>query len=227
MGAGFGAFGKMPTVGDFFRLDPPGGFVPVWDRWVQEVLLAGQQTYGPYWDGHYMSAPIWRFTLAPGLAGPGKVLGVMMPSVDRVGRRFPLTLAAPLATPGPAAQDHLSETALFEQLEEIALDALEDTMTRERLAQELSRLAVPGMRAHAPLRGGNDLLVLTGVENQAAVPRSLAADLLAQHPAGVSIWSTVVQDVPRLLAARGLPAGPQAVALFDLAAPVWTETAPL
>ena len=92
MTAGFGAFGKMPAVGDFFRLGPPAGFVEPWDGWVQQAMLTGQAAHGPGWDGLYMQAPIWRFTLAPGLAGPQAVLGVVMPSVDRVGRRFPLTL---------------------------------------------------------------------------------------------------------------------------------------
>ena len=48
-----------------------------------------------------MMAPIWRFALAPGVAGPLPMLGVMMPSVDRVGRQFPLTLAAPMAEASP------------------------------------------------------------------------------------------------------------------------------
>lgn len=82
---GFGAFGKIPSIGDFFRLDPPAGFVRVWDEWLQGLLLTGQGAHGPYWDGYYMTAPIWRFTLSPGLAGPEKVMGVLMPSVDRVG----------------------------------------------------------------------------------------------------------------------------------------------
>ena len=58
--AGFGAFGKMPSAGDFFRLNTPGGFVRVWDAWLQQVMLEGQGAYGPGFDAHYMSAPIWR-----------------------------------------------------------------------------------------------------------------------------------------------------------------------
>ncbi len=31
MSVGFGAFGKMPSVGDFFRIGVPPGFVASWD----------------------------------------------------------------------------------------------------------------------------------------------------------------------------------------------------
>ncbi len=227
MAMGFGAFGKMPSVGDFFRLTPPPGFVRVWDAWLQEVLLAGQAAHGPYWDGYYMSAPIWRFTLAPGLAGPEKVIGVLMPSVDRVGRRFPLSLMAALPTPGPAALDHLGETALFEQLEDLALASLEDSMTQEKLSQDLARFVVPTQRAHSPLRGGEGCMVMTGASNPAALSSLLAGELLDQKIKNASLWTAILDGVPRLMISKGLPSGNAAVGLFDVAAPIWSEARPL
>ncbi len=38
----------------------------------------------------YLTCPIWRFALAPGACGDQGRLGVLMPSVDKVGRYFPL-----------------------------------------------------------------------------------------------------------------------------------------
>ncbi|KIC14372.1 type VI secretion system-associated protein TagF [Leisingera sp. ANG-Vp] len=225
--AGFGAFGKMPSAGDFFRLSSPGGFVRVWDAWLQQVMLDGQGAYGPGFDAHYMSAPIWRFTLPAGLAGAGKVMGVMMPSVDRVGRRFPLTLVAALPTPGPAALDHLSEGALFERLEDVALDALEDTMTKDGLAEALAGIPVPDMRAVAPLRSAGSALVLTGAQGAEALPATLAGELLEARLSGCSLWTAVLDGVPRIMACPGLPQGQGALGLFDLGAPVWSEARPL
>ena len=227
MGMGFGAFGKMPSVGDFFRLTPPPGFVRVWDGWLQGALLAGQGTHGPYWDGYYMSAPIWRFTLAPGLAGAQKVIGVLMPSVDRVGRRFPLTLMAALPTPGPAALDHLGETALFERLEDLALAALEDSMTREKLVTDLAGFTVPTQRAHSPLRGAEGCMVMTGANSTEALPSLLAGDLLGQKISGSSLWTALLDGVPRMMICQGLPTGSAALGLFDLAAPIWSEARPI
>lgn len=226
MAIGFGAFGKMPSVGDFFRFGVPPGFVASWDDWIQQGMLAAQVDLGPVWDSHYMSAPIWRFSLSPGLAGPQKVLGVLMPSVDRVGRRFPLTLMAALQTPGPVQLDHFSEEALFVQLEDMALDALEDTMTRERLQAELAAITVPDMRPNTPLRSTGQTMVLTQVGPVGLLP-DLAAGLLAGRFSRPSLWSAVINDVPRLMICEGLPKGPDMQGLFNLTAPTWSEAKPL
>ncbi len=91
-----------------------------------------------------MSAPIWRFALPPGFAGPSSVFGVLMVSVDKVGRKFPLTLAAT----GPLAPQEAQ--ASYEALEGVALAALEDDMTKERLTKELAALpALPAGGAPA------------------------------------------------------------------------------
>lgn len=226
MAAGFGAFGKMPSVGDFFRLTPPAGFVRVWDGWLQQAMLDGQGALGAGWDDHYMSAPIWRFTLSAGLAGPHKAQGVLMPSVDRVGRRFPLTLMAALDTTGPAPHDHFTADALFEHLEDLALAALEDTMTLDRLGHALSQIAPPPPRDPAQLRAAGGVLVMTGADPDALLP-DLVSGLLNQSHKTLSLWSAVVHGTPRLMLCPGLPQGPSVPALFDLNAPLWQEARPI
>ncbi|NJK42670.1 MAG: type VI secretion system-associated protein TagF [Aquincola sp.] len=84
MGARFGAFGKMPSLGDFLRMDLPSGFIDPWDRWLQEGILSVRASLGEAWQDCYFSAPIWRFNLSPGLAGAAAVMGVMMSSVEEV-----------------------------------------------------------------------------------------------------------------------------------------------
>ena len=69
--------------------------------------------------------PVWRFVLSPGLVSVAAWVGVMAPSVDSVGRYFPLTLASAL----PASRlDGLAilftARAWFEALEQIALSAI-------------------------------------------------------------------------------------------------------
>lgn len=135
--AGVGAYGKMPSMGDFLRLNTPPGFVSVWDTWLQQGLKAARATLGEGWQASYMSAPIWRFWLGAGLAGPAPVVGVIMPSVDRVGRQFPLTLMA-IATP-----EDRGDERLLESLEEVALSALDDAMTRDALRTALADLITP------------------------------------------------------------------------------------
>jgi len=150
-----------------------------------------------------------------------------MPSVDRVGRRFPLTLMSALPTPGPAALDHLGETALFEQLEDLALASLEDNMTQEKLSQDLAKYVVPTQRAHSPLRGGEGCMVMTGASSPAALSSLLAGELLDQKVKDASLWTAILDGVPRLMITKGLPSGKASVGLFDVAAPIWSEARPL
>jgi type VI secretion system protein ImpM len=88
-----GFFGKLPARGDFVRSGLPHGFVAPWDCWLRRVLAASQAILGDQWESAWLEAPVWRFALPSGQCGPDTVLGVFMPSVDRAGRYFPLTLA--------------------------------------------------------------------------------------------------------------------------------------
>lgn len=182
---GFGAYGKIPALGDFFRIDLPPGFTDPWDRWLQAALSQGRSALGDRWMECYMAAPIWRFTLSAGLAGPEAAQGVVMPSVDRVGRLFPLTLAMLLpGMPAPGSL-HSAATPAFEALEEIALDALDDGMTREDLARRLRDVEPPPMAT----QGGTTL------------PGSL--------------WSAVLDDGVARFAATRLPTAAQVAEMFD------------
>jgi len=91
--ASVGFYGKLPTRGDFLRVGLPRRFIEPWDEWLQRVLPASRVALGDDWLACWLEAPVWRFALAAGLCGPDAVQGVWMPSVDSVGRYFPLTLA--------------------------------------------------------------------------------------------------------------------------------------
>lgn len=216
----FGAFGKMPSIGDFFHISPAGGFVQAWDPWVQQALLTGAQAFGTGWDAAYMSAPIWRFSLSAGLAGPAPVLGVLMPSIDRVGRRFPLTLMTALP-PGPVVATHLASDALFERLEDLALAALEDDMTRDRLALALEGMSAP-IRRPALTRFARAGQTCIGIGS-----RPLHAGLAAAYvgePNGLhSLWTSELDGVSRMMLCGGWPGLAEVPALFDLSAGVWNE----
>lgn len=84
-----GFYGKLPVRGDFLRIGLPRTFLVPWDAWLQRTLPAALTALGDAW----LEAPAWRFALPPGLCGPAPVLGVLLPSMDAVGRSFPLTIA--------------------------------------------------------------------------------------------------------------------------------------
>ena len=212
----FGVFGKIPTLGDFLRAGLPAAFVTVWDEWLQATLSEAKQAYGQGWTDAYMSAPIWRFTLPPGVAGPRPVSGVLLPSVDRVGRQYPLTLAVVHSAPVPAPA-HFANTELFEQLEGLAIEVMDENVTRDGLIAALAdlRFIVPP----TPLSNG-----LTYRFGHVAPKTALAGAHIAQKHPGTALWSTILEGDARLMLSHGLPAGAQALGLFSLSAPVWPQS---
>src|SRR5918999_6416818 len=91
-----GLYGKLPSHGDFLRRRVSDAFVGVWDAWLQECIAASRSALGERWLDVYLTSPAWRFACAAGVCGAAPVVGLMVPSVDRVGRYFPLTLVAEL-----------------------------------------------------------------------------------------------------------------------------------
>jgi type VI secretion system protein ImpM len=117
-----GFYGKLPARGDFIRAGLPREFTDPWDDWLQSVIAGSQSIMGEAWLPAYLEAPIWRFALPPGMCGSLAALGLMLPSVDKAGRYFPLTFAA-LRTGGWAASS--GETWLA-RCEAAGLSALEE-----------------------------------------------------------------------------------------------------
>jgi len=92
--ASAGLFGKLPARGDFVRENLPRDFTDAWDAWWQRGLADTQGRWSEGWVDAWLEAPVWRFLLPPGLCGRSGMLGLWLPSVDKVGRYSPLTIAA-------------------------------------------------------------------------------------------------------------------------------------
>jgi type VI secretion system protein ImpM len=213
MATAFGAFGKMPALGDFFRIALPPGFTDPWDAWVQRMMLAGRGALGGHWQRCYLSAPIWRFTLSAGIAGPWAVQGVLMPSVDRVGREYPLTLASVQAPLADALSAHLAADAMFDAMEALALDALDDGMTRDRLAQGLA--ALPEPPDGRSLTGGVPNYDAGQVALSLPQGVTLAGLLAAQDMHRPVLWSSRLAGRDLVMAGNALLTDRHAVRLFD------------
>jgi type VI secretion system protein ImpM len=133
-----GWYGKLPGLGDFASRRLPDEFIHAWDAWLQDVLRATRGALGEGWLDCYLTMPIWRFVLLPGLVGPTGWAGVLMPSVDRVGRQFPLTLALSLPSYVAAAHAVFSGGQWLAGLEEAALSALDPTRGPDDLDRALA-----------------------------------------------------------------------------------------
>ena len=87
-----GWYGKIPATGDFLGRRLPPEFVVPWDRWLQEGIAHSRALLGDRWLEIFVTFPVWRFILPRGVLGDDGWYGVMIPSMDRVGRYFPLTV---------------------------------------------------------------------------------------------------------------------------------------
>jgi type VI secretion system protein ImpM len=140
-----GYFGKVVTHGDFVQRRLAPAFVTAWDRWLQAGMVHSQATLGPAWLPAYLNSPVWHFALAGGMCGPDAMAGVMIPSVDRVGRYFPLTVAGAVAS---GADDVVTDLFVhsagwFDALMGLALGSLAQGYSIERMDAALVALA-PG-----------------------------------------------------------------------------------
>ncbi|TDK39701.1 type VI secretion system-associated protein TagF [Rhizobium deserti] len=89
-----GFFGKLPSHGDFVSDGLGRGLQEVLDIWMQAGLQRLQQDFPGDWEPRFRAMPTWRFIVERGQWGQATVAGVMLPSLDRVGRSFPLVIAA-------------------------------------------------------------------------------------------------------------------------------------
>src|SRR6185295_2865780 len=119
-----GLYGKLPSHGDFLRRRTSDAFVDRWDAWLQGCMAASRTALGERWLDVYLTSPAWRFVCAAGACGPAAVIGLMVPSVDRVGRYFPLTLVAELPNDVNPITVMAASAAFFDRAERLIIDTL-------------------------------------------------------------------------------------------------------
>lgn len=163
-------FGKLPARRDFLARDVPNAVLEVVEPWLQEGLAQSRESLGKGWLEAYLAAPLWRFWWARSLTGAGAA-GVLMPSVDRVGRYFPLIAFAlaprgmDFALPSPA------DEPWYLALETALLGALDEDASLETLLSALA--ALPAGPAATPAEPGDGSLWWT-IGGEAIPPRKAA-----------------------------------------------------
>lgn len=136
-----GFFGKIPSHGDFVRRRFPAELFEHWDDWLQSGLAASRGQLGDDWLTCYLSGPIWRFCLSAGLCGQSQWTGAMMPSVDRVGRYFPLSVMSKIPANYPMFGVAISAENWFQDVESAMLSTLiEDGVDAEQLSVQLDKI---------------------------------------------------------------------------------------
>lgn len=181
-----GWFGKVPSLGDFASRRLPPVFLSTWDDWLQRSLAASREALGEAWIETYLGSPLWRFLLAGGVIGETVWCGVLMPSVDKVGRYFPLTVAAELPSTEAILDAAKESAAWFEQVEDAALTMLHPERTLEQFEGDLSAIAYPA--------------TTSGSNVPAGPAQSLAAGLRAVEGTRLPVLLPTLESLPELLA---------------------------
>lgn len=210
-----GFYGKIPALGDFVSRRLPHSFITPWETWLQEVLTATRERLGEIWLDHYLTSPLWRFALSPGICGEHAWGGILMPSVDRVGRYYPLTLAGRLEPSCNVFRFMERSEAWYARLEELALSCLEDDFRMEALEQQLLAAEIPQTESASrqpsssqvkPLNNAWHAYLDTPSSLGALYPRFLP-HLMKKLLFAYSLWWTEGSDriAPSLLVCQGLP----------------------
>src|SRR5204863_2608783 len=204
----------------------PPAFGRAWDRWLQGAVAGSRERMAGRWRDAFLSMPVWRFVLSPAMLNSNAWAGVMVPSVDAVGRHFPLAVTSAL----PSASLDLVATLLaarpwFQDIEAIALSAIGPGADSASIDAAIARKPfLPHWLRHpearddtVPMRGAKPQMLwvpLASRDDQGA--RALAA-LAARlgEPAGAWLAEESELFGRCLLLCEALPGAEQYCAMMD------------
>lgn len=215
-----GFFGKIPAHGDFIDRNLSRSFIQVWDDWLQRSVACSQEQLGGQWLDIYLTSPIWRFVTSTGAVDNQCWAGILVPSVDSVGRYFPLTIAQSINSDCSLFNFLLKQDGLFSQLEEIGIASLQNYLDADALTEALQ---LPDELILQTNPYNSSSIISNGLLSQVSEPNlsSAYADLLHQiitpQTESYSLWwaqgSQRMQ--PNLLHVKGLPEAQQFSAFLD------------
>lgn len=224
-----GLFGKHPARGDFLDSGLSPAVISGLERWLDGALAECRTLLQPQWEALWDAAQADTaaqglcFWVGEGLAGGEVLAGVLRPSRDKVGRRYPLLLllaAPPAVAPLPPL---LADPAawidpLTARAQDIArrdaFDTVPDLLAGLDLPETPQAAALAGAAELVAMRPDGDVTRLFADSRDADYRRAAAQR---------SYWWQTKPQETRLYTATTLPGG-QALAWF-LTAPTSGATA--
>jgi type VI secretion system protein ImpM len=195
-----GYFGKMPKAGDFVSRNVDSAVKDGFDRWLQESLNESRSQMKEAWLGAFLTAPIWRFLLFGQFGDSRTVLGVMIPSVDKVGRYFPLAVLIELTEFEITENTIAICDAMLHEFEELLLSALSEDIDQDFFEYQIGLAARKYVDKRVEPHGNS-------AENRFQGTEGLEQKLGELHSLGGSVWWTEGSDSRQadLLLFRALP----------------------
>jgi type VI secretion system protein ImpM len=217
-----GIYGKLPMHGDFVHRNLPGAFISLWDEWLQLYIAGSQEKMGEEWLEIYLTSPIWRFVLSDGVIDENHWAGILLPSVDQVGRYYPLSIVMPVPAKLSPLEFITTQNNWYEALEEISLRALEQEFTVDDLLDEIGAVELNIFSSHKKTGRAMDVNALQiDMEFEEQLPISVYPFLLDSMLSGVmnsySVWTTRGSErvAPSVFSIQGLPPANNLPAMMD------------
>ncbi len=135
-----GIYGKLPLHGDFVYRNLPPQLIEVWDEWLQSFVAGSREQLGESWLDIYLTSPIWRFSFSQGVLDDQSWLGVMLPSVDRVGRYFPISVLSRLPEGVNLFEYSQLQEDWYEAVEELLFSSLDGELDIDELLNEIENI---------------------------------------------------------------------------------------
>jgi type VI secretion system protein ImpM len=217
-----GFFGKVPARGDFVSRRVPAALAKTWEEFLSRLVVDARAQLAEDWEEEWLIAPLWHFVLGRQICPPAGAAGVLMASVDRVGRLYPFTIIGP-AAPGVPHQGG-AWTPWNEAIEALSLDALEDDFDPDTFDVALASVGPPAMWEGPSTRAGHWRLDFS--DGAPAEPADILDDSALRAPGpDQSVWFSGGSDLvaPMHLRCLGLPDAETAVAMISGAFDFQTE----
>lgn len=144
-------YGKLPSKRDFVAVRAPRAFLDPWEPWLQSAVSSSRDELGKDWQSAFLTAPIWRFWLGADICGRS-LIGAFMPSLDGVGRYFPLTVFASADDGACIAPPEIDmHEGWFEAAETFLISVLDQKTTYEDISAGIDDLAPPAQVVLPPM----------------------------------------------------------------------------
>ena len=208
-----GLYGKLPAYGDFLTRNLNATFINPWDEWLQSFISASQDQIGENWLDIYLTSPIWRFVLSPGVIDKYMWCGLLMPSVDRVGRYFPITLVKPVDPAANPVNFMLNNQDWYNELESHTLTALDGRLDVDELMHAVNNSNSVLQEKYLPTINlgelGPSLIGLPSLDAKdtvEALPYIINA-LMSSSLTSFSLWQSSGSEriSPLMFSCQGLP----------------------
>lgn len=207
-----GLLGKLPAHGDFVQRNLSAGFINIWDEWLQHFIAGTKEQLAENWLDIYLTSPLWRFVFSSGVVDENNWAGIMIPSVDRVGRYYPFSIVKKLPQSVNAFEFMQLQSDWFTDIESLALDALDGQITIDDLVDKLDDMEINSSTNHSRLGFNMDSdsfqFDMPYEEKSISNIYSLLLDsVMTKTFQSYSIWQSTGSELvnPCLFSCQGLP----------------------